>query len=73
MNESENLKNDDQLLEMMEEMQDQIERVQTELQKEQAKNLEAQKVISKISSENSILNAGSIHEWTDHRHVRRDT
>lgn len=55
MNESENLKNDDQLLEMMEEMQDQIERVETELQEEQAKNLEAQKVISKISSENSIL------------------
>ena len=55
MNDSENLKNDDQLLTMMEEMQDQIEDLQNQIQMEQEKNLEAQKMISKVSSENLIL------------------
>lgn len=55
MNDSENLKNDDQLLSMMEEMQNQIEDQQKQLQEESEKNSEAQKTISRISSENSIL------------------
>lgn len=55
MNDSENLKNEDQLLSMMEEMQDQIEGLQTDILAEQEKTLEAQKTISKLSSENSTL------------------
>lgn len=55
MNDSENLKNDDQLLSMMEEMQNQIEDQQKQLQEESEKNSEAQKTISRISSENLTL------------------
>ena len=55
MNDSESLKNDDQLLSMMEEMQNQIEDQQKQLQEEREKNFEAQKTISRISSENSTL------------------
>lgn len=55
MNDSENLKNDDQLLSMMEEMQNQIENQQKKLQEENEKNSEAQKTISRISSENLTL------------------
>ena len=55
MNDLENLKNDDQLLLMMEEMQNQKEELQTNFQEEREINSKAQKTISKISSENSIL------------------
>lgn len=55
MNDSENLRNEDQLLSLMEEMQDQIEGLQTDLLTEQEKTSEAQKTISKLSSENSKL------------------
>ena len=55
MNDLENLRNDDQLLSMMEEMQTQIEDQQKQLQEESEKNSEAQKMISRISSENSTL------------------
>ena len=47
--------NEDELLSMMEEMQDQIEGLQINLETESQKNSEAQKEISKISSENSLL------------------
>ena len=55
MSDLENLKNDDQLLSMMEEMQDQIEDLQNRLQKEVEKNSEAQKKISQLSSQISML------------------
>ena len=55
MNDSEDLKNDDQLLSMMEEMQNQIEDQQKQLQEKSEKNSEAQKTISRISSENLTL------------------
>lgn len=55
MSDLENLKNDDQLLSMMEEMQDQIEDLQNRLQTEVEKNSEAQKKISQLSSQISML------------------
>ena len=55
MKESENLKNDDQLLSMMEEMQDQIEELEKNLQAQIEINSEQQKTISELSSEKLIL------------------
>lgn len=55
MKDLENLENEDQLLSMMEEMQDQIEELQTEVQVQIDKNSEAQKTISKLSLENLTL------------------
>ena len=55
MNDSENLKREDELLTMLEEMQDQIDNLQKNLETETCKNLENSRKISNLSSENSMM------------------
>ena len=55
MNDLENLKREDELLTMLEEMQDQIDNLQKNLETETYKNLENSREISELSSENSVM------------------
>ena len=55
MNDLENLKREDELLTMLEEMQNQIDNLQKNLETETYKNLENSREISELSSENSVM------------------